>query len=400
MNLIMKRLFSALAFISMAAFAMPAVAAPYVVEKHQIPVPKVDPAILKSVSSLEFSYTYNDFDRNYFTKKGKNLPVSAILASEIDCQNTTYRTWIVGLDTPALSRRVGYLVNAYTASVTVLEARQAGKSKWKIFDPKSGYYSAVVYCSSGNAVLINALRTPSAGYAGIKASFDTFDKADIWKNPAYPNMPAYSPELIVDGVKQFAGHLSLYGTNSTPSTKPFPYGDSRVVVLGGPSEGLHTLPWYRDLTNVDLKPGEAINVNYYRLSDGYGVAEIYTPPYDCSVSPCKYGTPITTYYRIHDGESAYSIVPSLPTVTIINNETVGIYKNGINVYASGGYGLWLSYSIDLNIHGLSDAVLKNYSLNELNRGSVAWENAKQMVVRYFVASSLSHVQYWQAVVQK
>lgn len=391
MHLIMKRLISTLALATMAGFALPALAAPTLVEKHQIPLPKMDAGILKSVSTREFTYSYQDFDRNYFTKKGKNLPVSAALIKDIDCQDTTYRLWTIGLDIPAASRRVGYLVSQVSGQVYVAESSKAGKSKWKLLEQKYTYPWTDMTCASGNSVLF-AWLSSSGTYTGSKATYDTFSEASVWSTPRYPSLTFGYQEIMMDGVRQMPGSLTVYGTQA-------PYGDSRVLVLDGPSEGLHTLPWYRDLTAANLKSTESIRATFYRLSDGYGVTEILTPVYYCTVSPCTYPSPITTYYRIHDGESAYSIVPSLPKATLVNNARVSIHRSSINVYAPASTGIYDAYTIDLDIHGLTKEAL-NSRAYDYNRGNVAWENAKQMVVRYFVGTSASKLQYWQAVIQK
>jgi hypothetical protein len=377
-----RQLFAVLTAVSMLGFTSPALAAPSVVFKKQLAVPKIDARILPLGA--------------------RNL--NQELAQEFECGDTIYRYWIIPIK-QEFPNRAGY---------DVFEARRGNTTKYKVSNYSYGLYYGRNYgyiaCASDGIYVIDSRYHPRGTYGQtwtIRVPFADFQNDRVWNfetgvqrgyvdssNGTYWYNPAYRPVLI-DGILQLPGTLTLSGTLSNGTNGVS--GDSRPATIESNGDIIrHTLPWYRNLNETPKKPvGITLKAEFYRLSDGYGVKETMLNCDGESASKDSCIEENVTFYRIRNGESAYTVVTSLPFQSLSRNSYV----------SQGSYGATLSRMSDYKeyalIHRLPEIKdASGYSIYSV-RGSVIAENDTTAYARYLITDSRNGArQYWEVTVQK
>jgi hypothetical protein len=315
------------------------------------------------------------------------------LYKEFECSGTHYQSWFIKLDEAGISKRIGHQVFYSGLWETAYEATRDGKSVW--YAPTySGddYVSDVIDCS-GNSLLVRLYKNHN--FEMLKVNFDTLLRPAVWTDPLYVNVPSSNSygEVTVDGVKQFPGYARVLPPKSGVLAN---VGESRLMVIGGPQEGIKQPTWYRDMAASDMGDNGFIESYFFRLSDGYLVKERL---YHCQGSPCDAPTDTTTWYRTHDGDSTYTVTNDPPK--IIPQKILLFTKPGLALYdmAIGAHGFY-GVGQGILVHGLPLALYNDQTLYYGSRQSMVQEVNDTYIVRYFVALSKNTLQYWQAVIQK
>jgi len=404
-----------LAIIGTLTISSQALAAPGVVYKKRLSLPTVPTSIIsqaeKSLWRLptEKSTKLGQPVFENFTNLKTNPPV---FIGEKDCSGVTYRAWSVTVDLeterknhPTLLPYSRYYKDAdgiYEQQKYLFEARTPEEVKWHIDTTKNVRYSTEPFfsCRNKDVVLeysVRDLESERPYYAPrfLKTvNYNGFANSNSWNTGAAQIPNNYNTEsVIVDGIKQYPGQLTV-GYTSYQTT-----GDSRVMSADVKNGfHLHTLPHYRDLTQITQSDTKVIYANFYRLSDGYGVVET---TYDYTVDRAA---PKITYYRIRNGEARYSVVDSLP---FESRSVIITYDKGVTMFSGAktleSYYLGYPYFGKTDaylIHGIASGHLGPEAVYQVIP-SILWETDAQVYTRYMITDRITgKQQYWEATVNK
>ena len=349
----MKRLLTALTIASTIGFAMPTLAATTILSKKQLAVPRIDWRVLPSAI--------------------RNLPQD--IRGEMDCGDTSYRVWTIDVPTPDPQSSSGY---------AVFEARRGSIVKWKTLPggwaaspTGSGGYN-FFRCGDDGVYLVPYLSfTDPATWAqpGIQRGYVSRSNGSYYYEKSWE-------AITVDGIVQVPGTLTLTSTGILGDSRPATISKGRVIN--------HTLPWYRDLNAVPRnQTGITLKADFFRLRDGYGVRET---EYLCSTSEQCTEKGIK-FYRIRNGESAYTQVETLPFQHARLNY-VSSDDNGVTLKQ------WSDFRTIGLIHGLPAPLPGEYSDYRVT-GAVVNENGLTVWVRYLIENTKTQRrQYWEATVQR
>jgi hypothetical protein len=382
------RIFLPSAFVITASFcfALTTQAAPGILSKRQLSLPQIPKSVLSRLSSMKWTFTYTDTaskNSGWLTKTSNFVKVSeTTLQNEKVCGGTDYREWIAKLDfRSALKKHESVYSNnsSYVAYETgfILQAVRNGETKWLALQLNGVRNIELVGCSGQDIVVMK--EAVGSGY--LQIPFEKINDPSWWKRPnTYPRS-IFASEVIVDGVPQRFGEIG----KSVFNGKTTIYGSSSIAVAQGSNFKIENPPWYRDINSVNFTGDGNLRANFYRYHDGYGVEEeLCTRDVDTTTNTTI--TKVTmTNYRIHDGEAAYSIVPSLPTPT--NHY---LYSNEAGVVITG-----FDPHLLVLIHGG-----KNLNAQNTVWGTVVSETADTAVVRYTFTPPGGRLQYWEATIQK
>ena len=306
--------------------------------------------------------------------KTKRIFGQAMIANEISCGNVFYRLWSVPI-------REGELM---VERAFVYEAATRGKTKWRaetvpvslMGDPQAAH--RLITCAGDQVVNVRDSLW-GQGNTGLSEqrllSFSTFEKKSAW---SLSRKSRWSFWGRVDGLDQQVGVLRKSPRGSVE-------GDSRIFFVERGELVSHRPPWYRDLAAPELA-NVSLAVEFYRLSNGYGVREEITT--QTEERQLK-------FYRIYDGEARYHEEEYIPYVS----GNPGYYLEGD---ASGVVLKGLTQPI--RVHGFSQICPAQSYLNcgEYTswRGSVIRETSDKLYLRYQILVDQKKPQYWEAVVQK
>ncbi len=432
----MKRFLTALTIASSLVFvAMPAMAAPKILSKKRLTIPAVSNVVVqKYFGNLVWKYRIPAADPTTTSVPGeiKNPPLLTDIMQEKTCGSVEYRLWSVGVDRAAVSKKLKKEVQMeYQAeqSPHLLQATQKGRS-W--YAPWHGI-AFQTDCFGERLRLMT-----------LTSNFYTIDLADVKSGKLKPPVilsaeARLSEPVILEGVYQYPGKISrsIYGDEAG--------GDSTIFVLekdGGVTK--HHPTRFRDYNTPsvqELKPS-FLNVSgtlsilegtFYRLPDGYGVTEFYGfqpsgyQPLDplCTEGVACYGNEAPDY-RIRNGEARYSMVAPFQPTEFTRRTTVGAdYQTGIVLYQNAPFSVRNLFSgtsrqgtIATLVHGAAPQTLPKVepppgsislggsslalalSLEKINGGSVVWETADRLLIRYYITPYNGATQYWEAVIQK
>ncbi len=354
----MKRLLTALTIASSIVFvAMPALAAtePLILSKRQVPVPTFPVSILKQY-------------------RAENARPHII--EERVCEMVTYRKWKI------------------TEQLSYWEIGDRGRTtKWLPGDSKE-----LAGCAGRSAILAGS-QTPrfeTYSYYEIAPpeSFSRKNRPTVMSTYGYTSLNNNVTEA--DGIAQRPGFYSRSNARQAADTRPTVLRSNGVIQMYSP-------PHYKDLSTVDVPSGAELIVKFYRLKDGYGIEETLTSSYrgptfqcgvNCDPTPEQlrwYAEGYTRYFRIRDGEKAYSEVLNLPIVeyTPFNWSAFYVFQDGVYTYSNQN-------SFGLRLHKIDPM---RYEVNE---GTVVQETPTTRTVRYSLVDSGTDrtVQRWEAVIQK
>lgn len=365
----MKRLLSTLALVSMASFAMPTHAAPRIVSKRQLAQP-----IPNSVLPIEARNKYQ------------------ALVKTLTCEDTTYRVYRIKIsipEGPGPGNSTDLVITSATRGSTIKYhsgyARAGGSGD-------GGYNDQpfTPFACRGNGVYVAQMNYSPVG-SNISLAFipfASFGNPAAWEKvnkifrSTYPAPIPYP--AIVDGIVQMPGLLTMQSDGTA-------IGDSRPgTIEQNGSVTLHTLPWYRDLrtNNQNVE-----RVTFYRLHDGYGVKETVRIEGSAAYS--------TNYYRIHDGESAFTQVDGLPITLELDHPCMSCYQDPAVMRTLNGVTLIKNGKEIALIHTLPTLAPGTYDPTyEIPSGKVT-ETATTYIVDYQIANrQTNRAQYWRAVIQK
>jgi hypothetical protein len=348
-------------------FAMPAMAAPVVISKKQIAQP-----IPNSILPTEARSKYQE------------------LSKTLVCGDTTYRTYRINISRPNGPGP------GNSSDLIVTSATRGASIKYHIGSASSGGSGDGGHSEASLAPIAcgeNGVYVTQTQYSAIFGSdialafipYASFGTASAWDkaNRINRSSPALSYPAVVDGIMQMPGVLTVNANGMV--------GDSRPATIErNGSITLHTLPWYRDL-RTDTANVE--RVNFYRLRDGYGVKETIRIEGSAAYS--------TNYYRIHDGESAYTKVDNLPItyefdrpcMSCFFNPSVARTANGVTL-VKNGVEIALIHRLPTLPRGTEDPIY-------LIPATRVVETATTYIVNYQIVNTQTNTaQYWQTTIQK
>lgn len=305
------------------------------------------------------------------------------IANEFVCTTVTYRLWSI---TPRLS---------------YWEISEKGKvTKWF---PGDGVKKPIM-CNGRGLVLVTYisahLTQPAEFETALPETFGRKDREKIQGSVGYSNRNTFLVEA--DGIVQQPGYYDRKNiSNSFPEYTAL---DTRPKQLNANGTfTTHTVPRYKDLSSVVIPEGANLLVYFYRLKDGYGVKEQLMSSYWGPTFQCGFycdPTPeqtfwmtngYTKYYRIHNGEAAYTEVTSLP----VFEYPYYFYGPEFVVHDNAVYGL-IPPPNGVRLHKIDQ------DRYETRDGVVINEDNVNQTVRYslFDKTLGKIVQRWQAVIQK
>lgn len=358
--------------VCVAAFALPTMAAPRIIEKRKLPMPQLPSSIIRRVTtSTEWP-------------KPASKAQSPILIDERDCSGTTYRLWVISnrATIDAATIHDGY----------VYQATRRGVSKWRIEQETSRpgmgpFHHSLVACADGGIAIARANigyeePIPSHPKLGTIKSrsetkilpYDHFDSRIPWAM----GRDRLGGWYAFDGVLQEYGTLESHFEDGALTLQ----GDSRIFLIERGQVIAHRPPWYKNLLEIGLTPNQRLRAYYYKMSDGYGVSE----------EIFDFDTITTTlrHYRIRNGEAKYSEVPELPTPAI---EFIWRLGNGVELYIPPE---------KLLLHGLPP-ICRSTTPNCEQIDAYGWvtkEDATKKYIRYLITKDDKPTEYWEAIIQK
>lgn len=381
-----------------------ALAAPSIALKKQLSVPTVPASIISNISKMGWQHPSTATTTSGLSTFKNVVLQKPVIVDEQECGENMYRMWAVGIDVDATKKtqptmREDEPRSNWVSHGTryVFEARNPKSVKWHtdvmhmgIYDGNHPVPTGFFGCKGKDIIvrysglssfhnLYQAYYGPGKiSYASVSLSSFTSDAA--WK-PNLPSLEARTdvrvrvdPTVVtVDGIQQEPGFLYVSRFNTTTTSIS---GDSRIVTNDA-KEGTraHTVPHYRDLNGITDNT-EYLTAHFFRLSDGYGVVEIYHA-YENEAWVYGYKA-----YRIRNGETKYTQVQSLPFADM---STLLLRDNGLALKNNNQ---------TILVHGLPK---DSYTA----AGNVVWENDYQAYVRYTVTNvSTDKQQYWEAIVNK
>lgn len=388
---------TSLAIIGSFVIGADVLAAPGVVYKRRMDVPTVPSSIVTKVKNLPWVQV-------------KDVPNTIklhkpTLELEKDCDGVNYRVWRISRDISTSSTHPS-LANYSPYYRTVFESRTATSVKWYIYPSKTGHGGEMVpmpYICRGNdlVVMSSTMNEYSGQYSATYSLIrDThFNLASEWTKPSQ----SYTYTSAIEHALNAATlHLFL-----EPKIHQIPgvllvkdgkiSGDSRPVTFDQKSfSHQHTVPHYRDLTQVMSSGTEIISL-FYRIPDGYAVLE----------GVKQNGTTTEAIYIIKNGEARYTKHDSKTTPEnlaligekIFKLERSYLYlgKNGVNM--SGGLLLFDTQKPTL-VHGIASTAGIPENRFQL-KATTLWETDAQIYTRYLLTErATGKQQYWEATVNK
>ncbi len=363
----MKRFLFVLTAVSAISFALPTLAAPKVISKQKIapPIPLLAlpkdarnsvQQLIKELKCGDITYRYyllvTQYSDQHYQSKGYAV-AEAIKRSSVKRFIQTYHVSKV----PGAASLNDMLAAPLTCDGTDL------------------YVMAQTYNGAQGQLSETLLRIP----------YTSFTRASAWRiqqgitrTYLIDSGMAIDP-VIGEDVVQMPGSLKVDISGI--------HGDSRPgTISANGTITLHTLPQYRNLGEITKRGYEFLQITFYRFPDGYGVKEVTVPLIITTSTPAL-------YYRIHDGESSYTQVDSLPITSFDQSAYLNRATYGLTLLDKDRKEVVL-------IHGLPYFTSETISTINVT-GSVISETATTYNVRYQIRDIKSgHIQYWQVVIQK
>jgi hypothetical protein len=402
-----------LAIIGSFVIGSSALAAPSVVYKKRLDVPTVPTTVINKVKASSWRYTTDKGTRYKpefanFTNVAVKTPT---LVNEKGCSDVIYRIWSIDLDIGAMRKTHpnlvpysysfdGYYLEDMEPGKYVIEARTPTAVKWQV-EPKTdaSYYQGLFMgCKDKNLIIENSYSGKTAftdgnGRTEIRTiPYISFTNDNAWKaKPIEQSHQSQFSRVTVDGILQSPGKITVYSSANVVTEI---VGDSRVTTFE--DEGgvhVHGLPRYRDLSAMAMRDKETLTATFYRMKDGYAVAER---------SNYNEGTMRKSemnYYRIRNGEAQYSRVDSLPFNGQTSFET---YDKGLEIVLRSNIqvgGLENTYKRGL-VHGLNAGHNIPEAIYDV-KTTILWETDSQVYMRYLITDKhTKKQQYWEATVSK
>ena len=375
-----------LLFLSAFTYGSAAHAAPTIAHKKQLSVIGVPRNILQRVHAM-----------SWLPLEGKGTPtlLPPVLFEEKDCEDITYRSWIVTRDE-----------GEYGMSYRILfEARGLIRTKWmalpteytapSLSEPLSleeqgslgqslalGAAFEMFSCHKKDLIIKKTQHTREKGefvkeqISLLPIRYSRFDDVKEWSQNAnikqlnqdrmmILNGVMATPKLVADGIEQIPGVLRVENGQIIGDSTPVTFDQKNAIHF-------HGLHHYRNLREVPTN--ENLRVLFYRMKDGYAVQE----------TSYGNGQNHSKLYRIYNGDARYQEVNQLP-LTAIDAETFQI---------PSGLGFVTGFYNNLLIHGFPSEL---YDVSS----SILWETDAQAYIRYLITNKNTQAaQYWEATINK